>query len=334
MYKESRILMDTFCSITVVASSKAEAREAIEAGFGEIQKLETLLNYFSPQSELSAINDAAGVAAVKVDAETLEIVNKAMDIAAASGGAFDPTVAPVIRLWKFSKERSKSVIPPADEVERALNRVGYGNVTIDSTASEIFLKKKGMEMDLGGIAKGYAADKAVLAIRSSGIQSALVAIAGDIRGFGMNTSGQPWRVGIQNPRPAPDSEKPWEDLFATIQLKDSAISTSGDYQRFFIRDGKRYHHILDPHTGYSAESGLISASVIAPEGYLSDGLSTAVFILGAQKGIALLESKGFGGVLIDAEKNVYLTRDLQGKVNILRSEYRFAGGQQHAAENR
>jgi len=314
--------MDTFCSITVVASSKAEAKAAIDAGFEEIQKLETLLNYFSSESELSAINNAAGAIPVKVSRETVEILTKAMNIAEETDGAFDPTVAPVIRLWKFSKDPSDSVIPSADEVERALSLVDYRNVFIDSSASEIFLEGKGMEMDLGGIAKGYAADKAVLAIKSLGIQSALVAIAGDIRGFGVNTLGQPWKVGIQNPRPETDSEKPWEDIFATIQLKDSAVSTSGDYQRFFMRDGKRYHHILDPHTGYSAESGLISSTVIAPEGYLTDGLSTAVFILGAEKGLHLLESKGLGGVLVDAGKKVYLTKNLKGNVDILRDEYR------------
>jgi thiamine biosynthesis lipoprotein len=322
MYKESRILMDTFCSITVVASSKEEAKAAIEAGFGEILKLETLLNYFSPESELSAINNAAGAAPLKVTKETVEILIKAMHIAEYTDGAFDPTLAPVIKLWKFSKIPSDSVMPSGGDVDKALQRIGYRKVAIDRGSSEVLLKEGGMEIDLGGIAKGYAADKAVLAIQSLGIQSALVAIAGDIRGFGTNTSGQPWRVGIQNPRPETDSEKPWEDILATIQLKDSAISTSGDYQRFFMRDGKRYHHILDPHTGYPAESGLISSTVIAPEGYLTDGLSTAVFILGAEKGIRLLEEKGLGGVLVNSEKKIYLTKSLRDNIEILNNEYR------------
>jgi thiamine biosynthesis lipoprotein len=321
MYKESRILMDTFCSITVVASSKAEAKEAIEAGFGEIQKLETLLNYFSPESELSAINNAAGASPVKVSKETIEILIKAMNIAEDTAGAFDPTIAPVIRLWKFSKVPSDSSLPSGQAVEKALKRVGYRKVAIERESSEVHLEEKGMEIDLGGIAKGYAADKAVLAIKSLGIKSALVAIAGDIRGFGVNISQQAWKVGIQNPRPESDSEKPWEDIFASIQLKDSAVSTSGDYQRFFIKNGKRYHHILDPGTGYSAESGLISSTVIAPEGYLTDGLSTAVFILGAEKGIQLLESKGLGGVLVDAEKKIHLTKNMRNNIEILDNAY-------------
>jgi len=314
--------MDTFCSITVVASSREEAKAAIEAGFGEILKLENLLNYFSPESELSAVNNAAGAAPLKVSKETIEILIKAMHIAEDTDGAFDPTVAPVIKIWKFSEIPSDSVLPSGGDVDKALQRIGYRKVAIDRGSSEVLLEEEGMEIDLGGIAKGYAADKAVLAIQSLGIQSALVAIAGDIRGFGTNTSGQHWRVGIQNPRPETDSEKPWEDIFATIQLKDSAVSTSGDYQRFFMRNGKRYHHILDPRTGYPAESGLISSTVVAPEGYLTDGLSTAVFILGAEKGIRLLEEKGLGGVLVDSEKKIYLTKSLRDNIEILNNEYR------------
>jgi thiamine biosynthesis lipoprotein len=322
MYKESRILMDTFCSITVVASSKVEAKEAIEAGFGEIQKLETLLNYFSPESELSAINNAAGETSVKVSKETVEILIKTMNIAEDTAGAFDPTIAPVIRLWKFSKVPSDSSVPSGEAVGKALQSVGYRKIAIDRESSEVLLQEKGMEIDLGGIAKGYAADKAVLAIQSFGIKSALVAIAGDIRGFGVNTSQQAWKVGIQNPRPGSESDKPWEDIFASLRLENSAISTSGDYQRFFIKDGKRYHHILDPKTGFSADSDLISVSVLAPEGYLTDGLSTAVFILGAAKGIQLLESKGLGGVLVDAEKKIHVTKNMRDKIQILDNAYR------------
>jgi thiamine biosynthesis lipoprotein len=129
-------------------------------------------------------------------------------------------------------------------------------------------------------------------------------------------------VGIQNPRPEAESDKPWEDIFASLGLENSAISTSGDYQRFFIRDGKRYHHILDPGTGYPAESGVISSTVIAPEGYLSDGLSTAVFILGAEKGKRFLEANGLDGVLVDKEKNIHLTKGLQDKIDVINKEYR------------
>ncbi len=321
MYRESRVLMDTFCAITVVSPSKEEAREAIEAGFAEIKRLEILLNYFSPDSELSAINKSAGIMAVKVSSETADILSKTLDISKVTSGAFDPSIAPVIKLWKFSKGASENAVPPGGLIKEALRLVDYTRIVM-SGSQEVFLPVKGMELDLGGIAKGYAADKAVDAIRSRGISAALVAIAGDIRGYGVNPSGNGWKVGIQNPRPAGASERPWEDVFAVLYLRDRAISTSGDYQRFFMQDGKRYHHLLDPKTGYPADSGLISVSVIAPEGYLADSLSTAVFILGAEKGMKLLKSRGIEGILVDTNKNIFLTDGLKGEIEILNREYR------------
>ena len=330
MYKESRTLMDTYCTITVVSPSKERAAEAIDKGFAEIKKLELLLNYFSDGSEITAINKAAGSRPVKVSGETLEMMRKTLEISKATSGTFDPTIAPVIALWNFSSKDTAlypqgtsraPAIPSRNIIEDTLKLVDYKKIRINSKA-EVFLTGSGMEIDLGGIAKGYAADKAMEAIKTEGIKAALVAVAGDIRGFGSSTSGNAWKVGIQDPRPETGSEKPWEDIFASLYLEDMAISTSGDYQRFFIKDGKRYHHILDPATGYPAETDLISASVIAPEGYIADGLSTAVFALGAEKGMRLLKTMGIEGVLVDRNRNVFVTEGIRGKIDILKSRYR------------
>lgn len=324
MYKESRTLMDTYCTITVVSPSRERAAEAINKGFAEIKKLEGLLNYFSDKSEITAINKAAGIRPVKVSRETLEMMRKALEISEATGGTFDPTIAPIIKLWNFSsrgKARLAPTVPDSSVIKDILKLVDYNKIQINSK-SEVFLVEKGMEIDLGGIAKGYAADKALEAIRASGINSALVAIAGDIRGYGLSASGKAWKVGIQDPRPETGSEKPWEDIFASLYLENMAISTSGDYQRFFIKDGKRYHHILDPATGFPAETDLLSASVIAPEGYVSDGLSTAIFALGAEKGISLLKTMGVEGVLVDKDRKVFVTEGIKGKIEILKKEYR------------
>ena len=324
MYKKSRVLMDTFCTITVVSPSKEDARDAIEAGFAEIKKLETLLNYFSDDSEITAVNRAAGNKPVTVSRETMDMMKKTIYISKLTNGVFDPTIAPVVSLWNFSKDMSDPSIPSGSKINDAVDLVDYKKIKMDYDKFEIFLEEKEMEIDLGGIAKGYAADKAVEAIKSKGIKAALVAVAGDIRGFGLNASGNSWRVGIQNPRPEAESDKPWEDIFASLYLGNMAISTSGDYQRFFIKDGRRFHHILDPETGFPAESDLISVSVIAPEGYVADGLSTAVFVLGLEKGLSLLESAGLDGVLVNADKKVFLTRNLKGKIEILNNQYRLA----------
>jgi len=317
--------MDTFTAITVISPSKEKAEEAINAGFAEIEKLDRLLNNFEPDSEISMVSRSAGIKPLHVSLETLDLMRKTMNISEITGGAFDPTIAPVGNLWKFSGRPANPSMPDKAAVENALKLVDYNKIKINEAASEIYLNNKGMELDLGGIAKGYAADKAVEAIKAKGIKSALVAIAGDIKGYGLNASGKPWRVGIQNPRPDdPDSEKPWEDIFAVLNLQDSAVSTAGDYQRFFTKDGKRYHHIVDPKTGYPSESGLISVSVIAPEGYVADGIDTAILILGLEKGMKLLESKGLDGVLVDSEKRVFITGNLKGRIDILNKGYKLA----------
>ncbi len=324
-YKESRVLMDTYCTITVVASSSDKAAESINAGFAEIEKLDGLLNFFSDESEVAAINKASKDSPARVSSETLEMLEMALNISKATSGAFDPTVAPLMGLWKFPKNRTDHDIPSDISVNNARALVDFRKIVINSETFEVYLDMKGMKIDLGGIAKGYAADKAVDALRKNGIKAALVAVAGDIRGYGFSKIGKSWKVGIQNPRPMYESDKPWEEVMATLNLEDKAISTSGDYQRYFIKEGKRYHHIIDPETGYPAETDLISASVIAPEGYISDGVSTAVFVLGVENGMKLLESMkvmGVEGVLVDREKRVIVTEGLKGKLEILNDSYR------------
>ncbi|MBI4683291.1 MAG: FAD:protein FMN transferase [Nitrospirae bacterium] len=325
MYKESRVLMDTYCSITVVSPSKEKARAAIDAGYAEIEKLDKYLNNFSPDSEISAVSKSAGAGPVKVSEETLDLMKKTIGISADTDGAFDPTIAPVLKLWKFSGRPASPLLPSGETIKNALRLVDYRKIKVISESSAIYLEDTGMELDLGGIAKGFAADKAVEAIKAKGIKSALVAIAGDIRGYGLSAGGNAWKVGIQDPRPEnANSEKPWEDIFASVHLKDRAISTAGDYQRFFIKDGKRYHHIIDPITGYPSDSGLISVSVIAHEGYMADGIDTAILILGAEKGMKLLESMGLDGVLVTADKRILLTKNLTGNVDMLKKNYKVA----------
>ena len=326
MYKESRIVMDTFCTITVVSPSRKEAKEAIEAGFTEIKKLEQLLNFFSADSEVTALNRASGREPVKVSRDTLDVIKKTVEIANYTDGAFDPTIGPLMRLWGFESQNPKPSIPLENKIKDALRFVDYKKIKINDLSSQIFLEEKGMEIDLGGIAKGYAADRAIETIKAKGIKAALVAIAGDIKTFGLKPDLQPWKIGIQNPRiesgvrgqsttHGGSGVMNEEDIFASLYIKDKAISTSGDYQRFFIQNGKQYHHILNPGTGYPA-AGVISVSIIAPEGYMADGLSTGIFVLGPDKGIKLLESMGFDGMIVDANKKIFITKNLKGKINL------------------
>lgn len=298
VYKKTMPLMDTIVSITVVADSKETAEKAIEKTFAEIRRFGDLINFYSDKSELAGINANAGIHAVKVSSDTLDVIEKAVSAAEKSGGAFDPTVGPLDRLWDFLNKKK----PTENEIMLSLPLVNYRDILIDRTASTVFLRRKAMMLDLGGIAKGYAADLAVESLKKEDIQSGLVAIAGDIRTFGLKPDHSAWTIGIKNPRQTGDKD----ELIAKIRLGNRAISTSGDYERYFIADDRRYHHLLDPKTGMPAY-GCRSVSIITDKAVNTDAFSTAVFILGPERGIKLVKEMGMDAMIIDSSGKIYLT---------------------------
>jgi thiamine biosynthesis lipoprotein len=307
VYRKSRALMDTYITISVVAGSGGKAEAAIDKAFLEIEKFGQKVDFFSEDSEISLINRDAGLREVRVSAETLDLIKRAVSAAAESGGAFDPTVGPVMKLWNFHE----GIKPSDDEIRRVLPLVNYRYVRIDEEKSSVFLEKTGMMLDLGGIAKGYAADLGVAALRKEGIASGIVAVAGDIRTFGLKPDGGPWNIGLRNPRQKDESD----ELIGRLSLSGKAISTAGDYERFFISEGKRYHHLLDPSTGYPADC-CRSVSVVSDEGVLSDAFSTAVFVLGQDRGISLLRQMDLEAILVDGEGRIVSTPGLKGKLEI------------------
>jgi thiamine biosynthesis lipoprotein len=321
IYRKSKILMDTLVTITVVSNSKDSAKKAIDGAFSEIEKLEKLTDFFSSESEVSLINKSAGISEVKVSPDILDILEKALWVSERTRGAFDVTIGPVMTLYDFYKK----IKPEQAAIKKNLPLVNYKGLIIDRNKSTVFLKRKGMLIDLGGIAKGYAADKAVETLERNGIHSGLVSVAGDIRAFGLKPDKRPWKIGIRSPRipanlPLVKGDKGGfpDDIMATIELRDMAISTSGDYERFFILGGKRYHHLLSPKTGYPAE-GCQSVSVIAKKGVFTDAFATGVFILGPEKGMKVLEEMGFDGVIVDSQGKVHITPGIRGKVEFKRT---------------
>lgn len=307
LYKKSRIAMDTFITITVESSSSRDAERAMDRAFAEIERLGTLFNYFSEDSEVSLINRFAGIRPVAVSGETADIIEKALSVSRETDGAFDITIGPVMALWDFHN----GTLPDERAIKERLKLVGYRNMAVDTMKSTVFLKRKGMQIDLGGVAKGYAADRAVEILRKNGIQAGLVAVAGDIKAFGLKPDKSAWRVGIKNPRQEEDKN----EIFATLQLFDKAISTSGDYERFFVKSGVRYHHLLDPKTGYPVYE-CRSVSVIAGEGVFTDAFSTGLFVLGPRKGMELLNKLGFDGVIVDRSGAVSLTDGIKGNFEL------------------
>lgn len=305
MFRKSAVIMDTLVTITAVSDSDKKADTAIDSAMAEIRGLESLISFWSQESEISDINRRAGGGAVAVSPATIDIIEKAIYISEETGGAFDATIGPVIRLYDFKEKRR----PDKRQLMEKLALVNYREMSLNRSASTAFLKVKGMSFDTGGIAKGYAADKAVALLKKMGIKAGLVAVAGDIRAFGNKPDGKPWFVGIRNPRPKGMDE----DIMATVELRDEAISTSGDYERHFEEGGKLYHHILDPKTGTSA-LGLRSVTVVSKEGYLSDGLSTGIFVMGAEAGVKLLTKLGAEGILVDSQGKIIVTEGLKSRV--------------------
>lgn len=299
--------MDTFVTITVVSDSADKADKAIVDAFSTIERFGNLINIFSDKSEVSSINRNAGIREVKVSPETLNVIEKAIYVSEKSEGAFDPTIGPIMRLWDFYKK----IKPSEPEIRKNLMLVNYKDIIINRDKSTVFLKEKGMLLDLGGIAKGYAVDLAVINLKQNSINSGIVAIAGDIRTFGLKPDEKPWNIGIKNPRRKNNSD----EIIAKIRLSDKAISTSGDYERYFLINGERFHHLLDPKTGYPAGC-CQSVSIITDNGAFTDAFSTAVFILGSEKGLKLAQEMDMDAIIIGNNGIIFATPGLKGRLEI------------------
>ncbi len=316
LYKEIRTSMYTVVEITVSSDSEEKAKTAVDRAFNELDRLAKLLNFYSEESEVSMINRNAGERPVKVSPETLEIIDKALYASENTEGAFDITVGPVVRLWDFKNK----VLPDKKTIKERLKLVGYRNIIMDKEKSTVFLKKKGIQIDPGGIIKGYAADKAVEVLKKNGIKSGIVAVAGDIKVFGKRPDGGLWNVGIQNPRPHPPipplargGNGGVDEIIAAIGLSDAGISTSGDYQKFFIKDGKRYHHLLNPKTGYPVYD-CQSVTVITKDAVFTDAFATGIFILGPEKGLDVMKKLGFDGVIVDKDGKIHATEGIKNRI--------------------
>jgi thiamine biosynthesis lipoprotein len=266
---------------------------AIDIAFKEIERLERLLNRFDPNSEISRLS-REGV--YRVSKETLEIVKRSIEFSNLSDGAFDITIGAVADLWKEKIKSTSFSLPEKEEIKERLNFVGFDKVLIDEKNSIIKFSQKGLSLDLGGIAKGYAVDRVIERLKSMGIKDCLVRIGGSIYCLGKKGNRR-WRVGIQHPR-----EK--TGFIDYVELENKAIDTSGDYEQFFIYEGRRYHHIISPKTGYPVNNGIVSVTVISPEAVISDFLSTAVFVLGEEKGRELAKKFKDTELIILTEKDI------------------------------
>jgi len=315
--KEPQILnefaMDThFRAILPANISAGEKAEVVD----KLHHLESLLNRFIPDSDIGKINLSAPVA-VEVDQLTWQIAKEAIGLAAKTGGKFDPTIGPLVDLWGLTtnggvlEEPERGTYewepPTQDEIIRILSLINYGLVELLENPYRIRLSEPGMVLDFGGIAKGFALDLIVLQVKQQGHHYALIDFGGDIMAYGKHPSGRPWKLGVRHPRRS-------EEMIAILEVYNKAVVTSGDYQRYRLYDGRRYSHLIDPDLGRPAQE-LSSVTILAPTGVIADALSTAVFVMGKEKGKATIESwPGVEGVIVDAAMEVWYSKGLEGNI--------------------
>lgn len=302
-YSTSALAMDTLITVTVYGP---RAEELAGAALAEFERVDRLLSAYRPESEVSRVNALAGQEPAKVSGETLALVQLSLRFAALSRGKFEPTIGPLVRLWGIGAGRTAP--PTPSEVDEARRLVDYRRVVVDPVQSTVYLPTAGMKLDLGGVAKGYAAQRAGELLRRQGVKSALIDAGGNIVAVGARPDGRRWRVAIRHPR------KPGE-VVGVLQVADQAVVTSGDYERFFLHQGRRYHHLLDPATGYPS-AAMQSATVVAASSTVADLLSTAVFLLGPVDGPALARRQKAATVLVDAEGRVEVAAPLRSSFTI------------------
>ncbi|MFT6416414.1 MAG: thiamine biosynthesis lipoprotein [Gammaproteobacteria bacterium] len=274
-YNRTLKLMGSRFDITVIANSKVQANTYIDLAVGEIQRIERLISSWDPNSQTSAINQNAGIKAVVVDPELLQLIQRSIGLSKLTDGAFDISYASMDRIWQF--DGSMTQMPAPDIISASVAKVGYGKIDINVTQRSVYLKEAGMKIGFGAIGKGYAADKAKALLIAEGVEGGIINASGDMNTWGTQSNGEDWMIAITNPM---DKSK----SYGLLPIKKGAVVTSGNYEKFVSFDGKRYAHIIDPRTGYPAK-GIISVTVFAPKAELADALATSIFVMGIDAGI-------------------------------------------------
>ena len=277
--KDVRSKMGSRFEVTAVHDQETVARQAVEAAWAEIDRVEELISSWRDDSETAAVNRNAGVRPVRVSPELFRLIRRAVKVSGLTAGAFDITFAGVGDLWDFRS--AEPAVPNDERIAAALRHVGYGKIVLDEERGTVFLDDPGARIGFGAIGKGYAANRAVFVMKDRGVRGGLVSAGGDLVAFGRREDGEPWNIAIAHPR---DRDR----VLARIPLTEQAVVTSGDYEQYFIRDGRRYSHIIDPRTGWPA-SGLQAVTVVCPDAELADALATAAFVMGPEEGFALIE---------------------------------------------
>lgn len=290
--------LSTICTVTLYEHGKPKIYQKI---FDRLKEIDARMSVYIVGSDVDRINKAAGEQAVNVHPDVFEVIEQAFKYAEFSGGAFDPTVRPLVSLWDIGGDNER--VPAEAEIENVLPLINWKDIELDREKQSVFLKHRGMALDLGAIAKGYAADETAAIIKKAGIPRAIVDLGGNIVVVGEKKDKKLWRIGIQNPMEGRGN------YIGIVQTKETSVVTSGVYERFFIAGGQRYHHIFSPENGYPVSNGLLSVTIITGVSAIADALSTSVFVMGYEKGKELIKSlEGVEAIFVFEDMTIRVTK--------------------------
>ncbi|WP_425236218.1 FAD:protein FMN transferase [Ulvibacterium sp.] len=304
--KKTMGLMGSRFDITVVAATEELGYINIEEAAAEITRIEKMISSWNPESETSLINKNAGIKPVKVSLELFKLIERAKQISEITDGAFDISYASMDLIWKF--DGSMKYLPTEAEIKKSIAKVGYKKIILNSDEQTVFLRQRGMKISFGAIGKGYAADKAKELLVSKQVIAGIINAAGDLTTWGTKASGEKWLIGIANPLSK-------DKIFSWLPIVESSVATSGNYEKYVLFKGKKYTHIIDPRTGWPS-SGVNSVSIFSKSAELCDALATAVFIMGKDAGLALINQLGGTEViLVDDNNKIYKSNGIMFENN-------------------
>lgn len=303
-HKKKYALLGSPFEITVVAKDTVEGNYYVNSAVNEVKRIENLISDWIPTTQISQVNQNAGIVPIKVNNEVFELVERAIKISKLTDGSFDISYASMDKIWKF--DGSMKEMPTPEAIKKSVERIGYEKIILDTKNKTIFLKDAGMKLGLGGIGQGYIADKVKEVLQAKGCTAGIVNVSGDINTWGSQIDGKPWTVGVVNPV---NKNK----VFATFPLIDSAVETSGSYEKYVTFNNIRYSHIIDPRTGYPA-TGVVSVSVFAKQTEIADALATGVFVLGVEVGLNLINQlKGIECIVVDDKGKIFTSKGIDIK---------------------
>ncbi len=299
-------LMGTRFEITVVAPNEEIGYINIDEAVSEIQRIEKIISSWDESSETSLINKNAGIKPVKVSPELFGLIERSIRISALTDGAFDISYASMDQIWKF--DGSMKAMPNESDIKKSIAKIGYQKIILDAEKSTVYLPEPGMKIGFGAIGKGYAADRAKQLLVSKGVKGGIINASGDLTTWGTKVTGEKWLVGITNPLNK-------ERVFGWLPIVESAVATSGNYEKYITLNDKKYSHIIDPRTGYPT-SGISSVSIFAKQAEVCDALATAVFILGRDVGLHLINQiNGVEAIIVDAENKIHKSSGIMFNTN-------------------